>query len=108
MSCALLFTQGSAPLKPADVAAMVNHRNRVGYGGIIVPHDADQEACLLLAVVLMTPRMLCYATAEQSSVLYLISVCHLRPLTIACNDAPAPTLCAFHPPQVRTCLLLDL
>mgnify|MGYP000252019804 CR=1 FL=1 len=27
--------QGSAPLKPADVAAMVNHRNKVGYGDVI-------------------------------------------------------------------------
>ena len=25
-------SQGSAPLKPADVAAMVNHRDKVGYG----------------------------------------------------------------------------
>jgi len=30
------FFQGSAPLKPADVAAMVNHRDKVGYGEIVV------------------------------------------------------------------------
>jgi len=29
-------SQGSAPLKPADVAAMVNHRDKVGYGDVIV------------------------------------------------------------------------
>jgi len=30
MSCALPSTQGFAPLKPADIAAMVNHRDEVG------------------------------------------------------------------------------
>jgi len=28
--------QGFAPLKPGDVAAMVNHRSKVGYGDVIV------------------------------------------------------------------------
>jgi len=44
MSCVLSSTQGSAPLKPADVTGMVNHR-KVGYGRAI----AGQVACLQLA-----------------------------------------------------------
>jgi len=38
--------QGSAPLKPADVVAMVNHRDKVVYVNVIVVHDGDEEACL--------------------------------------------------------------
>jgi len=36
MAMVYLFFQGSATLKPADVADMVSHRSKVGYGNIIV------------------------------------------------------------------------
>jgi len=41
-----LSFQGSAPLKQADVLSMVNHRDKVLYGDVIVKQIADEEACL--------------------------------------------------------------
>jgi len=44
MCCVLSSTQGFAPLKPSDVAAMVNHRDKVGYGCVITYPDANRKA----------------------------------------------------------------
>jgi len=44
VSLVLLSTQGSASLRAEDVAGMVNHRDKVGYSGIVVEQDADQKA----------------------------------------------------------------
>ena len=41
----LAFRQGSAPRKPGDVAAMVNHRYKVGHVNVIVWLFAGEEAC---------------------------------------------------------------
>jgi len=46
MYLVLSSTQGSAPLKTADVAAMVNRRIQVGYGGVIVQHDSERKVRL--------------------------------------------------------------
>jgi len=61
--------QGSAPLKPADVAAMVDHRNKVGYGDVIVYHNAGEEACLEPAEVLVTLQVVqCTLSSSSSAV----------------------------------------